>query len=648
MDVLRTVPGFDLTHSISTDTHDPHVRGQGNGHTITMMINGRSVRSDNGAAGYIFDSLPLESISRIEIIRGPGSALYGTGAFFGVINIITKKGGENPSEIGMRAGSYKTYRPYGELSYQDGDFNVYVYADYYVSDGYDGIIEADMTGRSGRMTPDEEYWNLQTNIGYKNFYFSGMLNYQENNNNSVGIAKILVDEDEISNSYASGEVGYKGPLGEKGNVTGKFFCEYYKTDRVWEIFPEEASEMGIHTGFPPGESPMGSPLAKYAYTGGEIQADYQIHSAVQLAGGALYEYWEVFDVEHFANYNSTNITLEIDGDEYYGEFPYRYFPEGMTDLTEKANWLDQGDRTIQSLYAQGIFDLKALFALEKWAKTLSLTAGIRYDRYDDMGSTLNPRGAVVWAPTEKLYFKGLYGTAFRAPSFFELYIKNNPSEQGNRDLGPEKNRTAELVAGYHFTPRIRGTLNWFSVKTKDLIQFVNREYKNVGKTEASGVEGELRFSFDRQKYAYLNFTRQEVTNTTNRTITSEGGKVYTQKDFDPGSYAKFMANIGVNYGFFDDRIIANVSVNYVGERDRTEEMVWAGEELAEADRDPVKDRTLVNACLTFRNFWKGWEFQVSGFNLFDADHRDPDPEGALYYDMPRPGRSFMASASYSF
>ncbi len=108
-----------------------------------------------------------------------------------------------------------------------------------------------------------------------------------------------------------------------------------------------------------------------------------------------------------------------------------------------------------------------------------------------------------------------------------------------------------------------------------------------------------------------------------------------------------MGNIGVNYDFLDEHVIANVSLNYVGERERTEEKKWNSETLTDSDpREPTKDRTLVNASLTFRNFYKGMEAQISCFNIFDADHRDPD--NALYYDMPESGRWFMGRISYLF
>jgi len=177
-DVLRTVPGFDITHTIEVPNHTPHVRGSGELLTIKMMINSHSFRGTDGQMALLFDMLPVRSIRRIEIIRGPGSALYGTGAFFGVVNIITKEGGDVPSGITLEGGSYGTIKPSGEFSYKDDDFKAYIYADFHTTDGYDGTVESDRATDSpvlgsaapGKLTSDRKYGNVQANVSFKKLF----------------------------------------------------------------------------------------------------------------------------------------------------------------------------------------------------------------------------------------------------------------------------------------------------------------------------------------------------------------------------------------------------------------------------------------------------------------------------------------------
>jgi len=654
IDVLRTVPGFDISLEPTGAIHKTYVRGMSSSlfnDKTKFMLDGHSLSVYYGEIFAHFDRFPVDNIKQIEIIRGPGSALYGTGAFIGVVNIITKKGGEEPSEISVSGGSYGTFKPTGELSYREGDLSVYAYADYYNTDGYHGQIESDAFGTSpasaapGSMTTDDSYETFQTSIGYRDFYFSGFFQ-KVNTELPVGVARALTDEDDLEYTMGFAELGYKLRLQNKGSILFKAYYDYGNQDTLCEIFSEETPAAVFK--WTNGECIFGQPAAKNSIIGGEIMADYDIYDGIQLVAGTSLEKYEVYDVNIYANANITGSPLVVSGITYA---PYQYLG-GYVDTSENGNWMKDADRTVFAVYGQGIFDIKEFFSLEKGVSALSLTAGVRYDYYDDMGNTVNPRAGLVYEPVKELHFKLLYGTAFRAPSFRELYAANNPANVGNPDLDPETISTAEFSVGYDFTERIRSTLTFFNVEADDLIQrtFIGGKgiSENTGSMESRGIEAELRVSFDKKKYAYFNMTYQDVRNTTGDTVTSAGGQVYTQDDFNPGSIPYFIANLGLNYDI-SRYVSGNISVNYVGKKARSGEKKWNGEELIYVDkRDPLKERTLVNAALTFGNFYKGMEIQVSGYNLFDADHRDPDPAGSVANDIPKAGRTFMGTVSYSF
>ena len=110
MDVLQTVPGMGFWYN-SDGSYIIDVRGFGAGignNHILFMINGHSLYNNyNGGAGYVHDTHIIDNIKRIEIMRSPGSALYGANAFLGVINIITKEAEDiDGVELTTRAGSY--------------------------------------------------------------------------------------------------------------------------------------------------------------------------------------------------------------------------------------------------------------------------------------------------------------------------------------------------------------------------------------------------------------------------------------------------------------------------------------------------------------------------------------------------------------
>ncbi len=651
VDVLRTVPGFDLMQYTYLPLHKIYVRGLTSADTIEkmkMMVNGHTLQDFN------LDALPLSNIRRIEIIRGPGSALYGTGAFLGVVNIITKRGGDEPSRISLEYGSHASLRPHGEFSYKKDDLSAYLYADHYTTDGYDGRIGPDMASvdpgifpsASRRMTAHREHYTFQTDIRFKNVYLSGLVSKQDAEN-PISITGTLTDEDKLDvlNGYA--EIGAKLLVAEKGNVRMRAYYDHDDEKFDLELLPEETGEA---YGFPPGQGFHEGLHSKTSMFGGELTLDYEAYPGIQMLGGGSYEVTKLSDTKHHANYNPTGeMDIEVLGIT-YPPFPYQHFSGGLADISDQANSLRDAEQRVTAFYGQGLLDLKRLFSLKRGVENLSLVMGLRYDHYNTVGSAAVPRFGVIYSPTERVWFKALYGEAFRSPSFVELYLQNSASlGRGNPDLDPERIQTAEGMIGCRLTKTLRGNLTFFHVTSKDLIQFSMEEfaYVNVGRTESAGVEAELRLSFGKHDYAYCNFTWQDVRNTTNATIE---GTDQRQGDFFPGSIPEFYGNIGVNYDMTEN-IIANVSLNYTGERRRSEERMWDAEkgELVPIDlRDPIKARTLVNASLIFRNFVKGLEMQLSGFNLFDSDSRDPDPDGYLEEDMPRPGRTFTGRVSYSF
>ena len=102
----------------------------------------------------------------------------------------------------------------------------------------------------------------------------------------------------------------------------------------------------------------------------------------------------------------------------------------------------------------------------------SFTAGIRWDHFEDFGNATTPRLALVWEPLHNLTTKLLYGEAFRAPSFAELYFQNNPSALGNPNLKPEEIKTWELAFDYRPNFDTGVKLSLFNYEATDLIAIV--------------------------------------------------------------------------------------------------------------------------------------------------------------------------------
>ena len=110
-----------------------------------LMINGFPQKSlPTGNKGNVWGGMPVEAVKRIEVIRGPGSALYGADAFAGVINVITKTSEDIAgTQVGFRGGSFNTYDAWVQYGGQVGNWDVMFSLEAGTTDGHKEIIESD-------------------------------------------------------------------------------------------------------------------------------------------------------------------------------------------------------------------------------------------------------------------------------------------------------------------------------------------------------------------------------------------------------------------------------------------------------------------------------------------------------------------------
>ena len=115
--------------------------------------------------------------------------------------------------------------------------------------------------------------------------------------------------------------------------------------------------------------------------------------------------------------------------------------DSVQDFSDTFPWIKETTRNIWSGYLQDTWDV---------TETVNLTFGVRYDHYSDFGGATSPRAGITWAFMKNASLKFLYGEAFRAPSFVEMFTTNQPAIQGNEDLDPETIRTYEVGLSYQF------------------------------------------------------------------------------------------------------------------------------------------------------------------------------------------------------
>ncbi|MBO1318845.1 TonB-dependent receptor [Acanthopleuribacter pedis] len=648
-EVLRTVPGFDVVLNPTGSNLMFGVRGvlslNFSSNSIKYLLNGHTLNSLTGSPLHYFDYLPIEFIKKIEIIRGPGSALYGANAFMGVINIITKTS-DDERFVSLRGGSFSSARPGFLYTSNHSLIEWSLAGSFYETDGESEEVREDFASNvfqfgsaaPGNTTLDADSSTFNFEAKYGDFNLN-VFATDLNRNYAIGIAAALTDENELKVNSNFAVLGYeKTFLNDKLKLESKVYYDKYNFFHSLEIFSEEFNiQRNLETPFPDGEGIRGIPAVKFELYGTETTFNWNIREGFDLLSGILYDRSRIFDPTHFANTNVNDAPVTVDGVVYQ---PGQFLPFGhIADLTnvQDGNWINEADRTNGAAFAQATLDVKTLADLN--LESLVLTIGIRHDDYDDIGSTTNPRAGLVLAPNESIFMKALYGEAFRAPTFDELHQINNPTNVGNPDLLPEELKTFEFQFGAQFGEKAYATISYFDIEVEQNIQLVGRDYKNVGRVTSSGIELDAKMLFGERRYLYANATYSDVKNHDINALNQE---------IERGNSPDFMSNIGFNWQF-NPLIHFNAHVNYTTERNRngTRIAIDTGEVIPQDSRPATPDRTLVNFSVGFQ-INDGFSIQASGHNVFDEDQLDPDNTRTVTFDVPRAGANFSMFANYRF
>jgi outer membrane receptor protein involved in Fe transport len=268
---------------------------------------------------------------------------------------------------------------------------------------------------------------------------------------------------------------------------------------------------------------------------------------------------------------------------------------------------------------------------DEWnfANDWTLTTGVRYDHYSDVGSTVNPRASLLWQIDPSLSAKLMYGRAFRAPSFIELYTDQGPQLQGNPTLKPETIDTLEFSVNkkWQYNLSTGATLFWYS--SKDLIAETTntfRTFANTSGADGYGVEfvGQYRptdaLSLD-VNYTFLELSPKQTHNDS-FIVASPRHDIFAQ----------------INWQFIHDWNV-NLRSSWILDRRRA----------ANDPRESIDDYVMVGLALRRDNLLDGLGLTFKVDNLFDVDARHPSINGLdVPNDYPVAGISFTGIVEYRF
>ncbi|MBI5099239.1 MAG: TonB-dependent receptor [Nitrospirae bacterium] len=511
-DILKSQRSFYITY----DRNYSYVGVRGFGRSgdyngrILILIDGHRINDNIYDQGFVGTEFPLDIdlIERVEIIRGPGSSLYGSNAFFAVINIITKKGKDAGwIETSGEAGSFKTYKGRLSLGHKfDSGMEMLLSGSVRDSKGDSRLFisEFDNPSTNNGIARDSDFdrnYSLFSKFSRGGFTFEGLY---ASRTKGIPTASFGTDFNDNRNrtfdkrGYVS--LKYEHRFDDYSQIMGRLFYDIYDYEGTY-----------VYSGI------LNKDIGKGVWWGGETMFVKPLRNDHKLTIGAEYQ---VNSKQDQKNYDKVPFTVYLD---------------------------DKRESERMAVYLQDEFTI---------LKNLMINAGLRHDNYYKFKST-NPRLAVIYNPFEKTTFKLICGTAFRIPNTYELYYEAT-NQKANPDLAPERINTYELVYEQFLSDNLRMTAGIFNYRIKDLIhQHADTEdgllvFENHEEVETKGFETEIEGRWDNGMKGNLSYTYQNA----------KDAQTYEWLVNSPRHLAKFNLTVPL----VKEKLFSGIEIQYMSRR----------------------------------------------------------------------------------
>lgn len=598
-ELISMLPGIEMMETFWGRTI-LNFRGITNSHytnKVLVMINGNPVY-EPVLGSYYLEQIPLAAINRIEVIRGPGSSLYGTNAYSGVINIITKNPeDESKLSAGLSYASYNTYT--GEIS---GNYKVnekmsfFAAMSYTGSNGYPFKIKADEKGRALNLDYKITPFNIFTNFRYDklNIDFSYMslkknhygvtpnIDYtgEHKFNNMVLNAKYLIDINEkIQASLMLRMNSYDNPYSNVGYFPVKGF-------------------------------------------GGHSESTVTLNSKGQIYSGELQFNIDMLD-------NLTNVSGIAY--EYYKTDPYNWIWENDKTLHPMTAYLDEHTSGNFAGYTQFTY---------KPSKLISFVGGVRVVKDKDISDMFFlPRAGIIFKLTNDHSFKLLYGKAFRSPTFFEKYVATTNVLFGNSNLSPETIQTIDAGFEFVFGEAFKARVNGYYEQTADGIE--RRPTNNPAKHGANAA-----IYVNASKYNYYGFevSANGLVGQTAYYGFNFGWKDGKNSDADTDLYGFTPITANAWIGLRFDNLRITPFLQFVGERKGISQRKVNDVAIGNYKLDPY---LLGNLTLGYK--FNNFLFEGTLKNIFDVTYSYPEFIRGLSEEVPGgPGINYLVSIKFNY
>lgn len=448
-DLLRQLPGISVNRSGQLGAQTQvRLRGAEANHTL-VLINGIEVGDPVTGGEFDFANLLTADVERIEVLRGPQSALYGAQAIGGVINIITRQGQGTPTYTAeAQGGSFGTYNVSAAAQGGERGYGLSGSAAYLESAGISQAI--------GGAEKDGHH-NLTLNTrGHVNFNEIMKVSlavryvdtYGESDSQDFGFGSptqgLLVDSDDTRTSKTF-----------YGKITGDLAL----FDGAWEHVVAAALTDVTNNNFSSGAFSFGT-------YGRKIDLSYQSNLTIAPEGGLL------------AHTLTGYVQLKDETFENKSSFTG---PQNQRKSTQDVGYVAE--------YRMNI------------AEQIFLSGALRYDDNDLFKNEATYRASIAWQiPETGLKVRASYGTGVSKPGFFELFGFDPTSFVGNPNLNPEKSEGWDIGADFVSSDnRASLSVSYFSANLTDEIftdfgVFPFTVRNRTGKSTREGIEVSARYA----------------------------------------------------------------------------------------------------------------------------------------------------------
>lgn len=483
--------------------HDIIIRGMETKHSL-VMVNGRRISNEADANGLgnamSLDRININDVEKIEIVRGPSSALYGSEAMGGVLNIITKPSKEQTLLTGLEHTSEDTSHWWHADTGRIGNFSMTLDARFNKINRsmLDTATESDPYGTAQTYNASLNYY--VNDHSYVNAY---MDYYSQHLKTDTGTPTMKP----ITLTTSSGKMSLSGQAMLEGTGSKAYKQKNYgiswngKTDKNdWQIQAymskfnwSTTSNTKVLGSIPPaGMEGMFNFLLqkKNAY-----DFNHDEHNMWAIEGRDSLRVNDHHRVTFGAEYVKDKVAgtgLGANGDSVYS-------------ITENGKTKSSSEKTLSSYAAY----LQDEIEYGKWF----IVPAIRYDHHSAYGSHTSPKIGVTYNATDHFRIKANYGDGFKAPSVSQLYYDldmemgrgNWVHLTGNPNLKPEKSKSWDLGVEAEFGKGY-GSLTYFDNDVDNLIASIPKgkdsnghnlhRYENVNKARIKGLENTLGYRFN--------------------------------------------------------------------------------------------------------------------------------------------------------